>query len=153
MHLIAAVARAPAATLPVTLPVLFRSLDVGVETALETATFRSEGYQRRQIFLSEHVELLLMSWLPGQRSRIHDHGGSLCVFRVLAGEATEVRYELGRDGRAKPIGAAHLSAGASAAAQDAEIHALGNDGRSAVPLVTLHAYSPPLQMRFYEAAE
>src|SRR5215213_2898773 len=51
-----------------------------------------ESYSRNSIARSEFAELLVMTWLPGQESPIHDHAGSQCGIRVLEGELTETLY-------------------------------------------------------------
>ncbi|PRY42862.1 cysteine dioxygenase [Umezawaea tangerina] len=87
--------------------------------------------------LTEGVELWLLSWLPGQGTEPHDHGGSSGSFTVLKGELTEnYRYPAGPIRSAKrPVGAS-LGFGSGRAH---EVHNLGTTGAASV-----HAYSPPL---------
>jgi len=44
-----------------------------------------------------HFNLILLCWLPGQISSIHDHAGSHCIMRVLQGELVETLYESRED--------------------------------------------------------
>lgn len=47
-------------------------------------------------------QLVVMGWSPGQSSLIHDHAGSECCMRVLAGELLEERFDVfeGKTGKA-----------------------------------------------------
>ncbi|ONI83357.1 cysteine dioxygenase [Saccharothrix sp. ALI-22-I] len=87
--------------------------------------------------LTEGVELWLLSWLPGQGTEPHDHGGAAGSFTVLTGELSEdYRYPGGpiRSAR-RPVGSA-LGFGAGRA------HQVLN--RGTVGAASVHAYSPPL---------
>ena len=87
--------------------------------------------------LTEGVELWLLSWLPGQGTEPHDHGGAAGSFTVLTGElAEDYRYPGGpiRSAR-RPVGSA-LGFGAGRA------HRVLNQGTTGA--ASVHAYSPPL---------
>lgn len=77
-------------------------------------------------------EVWLLSWVPGQRSGLHDHGDSSGVLTVLQGELTE-RTERGT--RA-------LGAGAQRVFAPGYVHEVVND--SLEPAVSLHIYYPGL---------
>ena len=86
---------------------------------------------------TEGVELWLLSWLPGQGTEPHDHGGAAGSFTVLTGElAEDYRYPGGpiRSAR-RPVGSA-LGFGAGRA------HRVVNQGT--IGAASVHAYSPPL---------
>jgi hypothetical protein len=87
--------------------------------------------------LTEGVELWLLSWLPGQGTEPHDHGGAAGSFTVLTGELHEdYRYPGGPVRSAvRPVGGA-IGFGAGRA------HRVVN--RGAVGAASVHAYSPPL---------
>lgn len=96
-------------------------------------------------------EVWLISWLPGQRTELHDHGESLGAFAVAEGALTETtlrwaggdgvvrRGQAGlpvtrvdrfyRPGRVRAFGSDHL-------------HQVRNDGH--LPAVSVHAYAPAL---------
>jgi predicted metal-dependent enzyme (double-stranded beta helix superfamily) len=86
---------------------------------------------------TDAVEVWLLSWLPGQESALHDHGGASGAFTVLAGALDETvvsRTNTSRDhlwvrGPLRSFGAHH-------------VHRVGNDGD--LPAVSLHAYLPSL---------
>lgn len=107
------------------------------------------AYVRTLVFEREHIEVLVMAWLPGQRSPIHDHAGSGCAVRVVAGTAYERLYAKDDDGFVVPTGDRVLQPVGVTGAFDDEIHSLGNAVAAPAPpssiLVTIHAYSPPLR--------
>ena len=93
-------------------------------------------------------EVWLISWLPGQSTGFHDHGGSAGAFEVVLGTLTERRVTGGvATGHvlAKPVGA-----GGSRAFGPRYIHDVRNGATGSVA-VSVHAYSPPLpEMTRYE---
>ena len=93
-------------------------------------------------------EVWLISWLPGQSTGFHDHGGSAGAFEVVLGTLTERRVTGGMaTGHvlAKPVGA-----GGSRAFGPRYIHDVRNGATGSVA-VSVHAYSPPLpEMTRYE---
>ena len=87
---------------------------------------------------TSEVEVWLLSWLPGQVSPLHDHGGSSGAFTVLTGALDEgvVSATSGRSSE-------HLwTRGPVRAFGSHHVHEVGNDGD--VPAVSLHAYAPEL---------
>jgi predicted metal-dependent enzyme (double-stranded beta helix superfamily) len=120
-----------------------RELAMTTVSELTTPLLRVLRYTQPQrwwtrLALTQGVELWLLSWLPGQRTRPHDHGGALGSFAVLRGLlAEQYRYPGGpiRDQRYTVGDAIGFSAGRA--------HQLGN-GDSAMPAASVHAYSPPL---------
>ncbi|WP_406008580.1 cysteine dioxygenase family protein [Streptomyces sp. NBC_00637] len=78
-------------------------------------------------------EVWLLSWVPGQGSGPHDHGGSSGVFTVLDGELTEHTEH----GRRVPA-----AAGAERVFAPGYVHEVVND--SLEPAVSLHVYFPGL---------
>lgn len=77
-------------------------------------------------------EVWIISWLPGQRTGFHDHGGSAGAFAVALGELEEETLHDARTlepGQARGFGERH-------------VHDVRNV--SAAPAVSVHVYSPPL---------
>lgn len=109
-------------------------------------------YTRRVIHEGPHATVLLLGWLPGQSSEPHDHGGSLCAFRVLRGVATESRFELNAAGHAVEVSCDTFLPGSVLGCDGSEIHAISNDPAAGDPLVTLHVYRPAPVMRTYALA-
>jgi predicted metal-dependent enzyme (double-stranded beta helix superfamily) len=99
------------------------------------------GRWYEQIHLDDSHEVWVISWLPGQATGFHDHGGSAGAFAVVWGTLVERRVVGARTtGQilAKPVGA-----GGSRAFGPRYIHDVSNAAASAVA-VSVHAYSPPL---------
>ncbi len=106
------------------------------------------GRWYERIHLDDSHEVWVISWLPGQATGFHDHGGSSGAFTVVWGALVERRVAGGvASGHvlAKPVGA-----GGSRAFGPRYIHDVRNSAASSVA-VSVHAYSPPLpEMTRYE---
>ena len=106
------------------------------------------GRWYERIHLDDSHEVWVISWLPGQSTGFHDHGGASGAFAVVWGTLLERRTAGGQaTGRvqAKPVGA-----GESRAFGPRYIHDVGNTAASTVA-VSVHAYSPPIpEMTRYE---
>jgi Cysteine dioxygenase type I len=106
------------------------------------------GRWYERIHFDDSHEVWLISWLPGQATGFHDHGGSAGAFEVVLGTLTERRVTGGvATGHvlAKPVGA-----GGSRAFGPRYIHDVRNGATGSVA-VSVHAYSPPLpEMTRYE---
>ncbi|GAA3271972.1 cysteine dioxygenase family protein [Dactylosporangium vinaceum] len=81
-------------------------------------------------------EVWLLTWLPGQGTDLHDHGGSAGAFTVVSGELVEQTVSGGelvsrvyREGQGHRFGA-HF------------VHRIVNAGTR--PAVTVHVYGPAL---------
>jgi hypothetical protein len=97
-------------------------------------------YQR--IAVAPGYEVWLLTWLPGQGTEIHDHGGSAGAFVVLAGLLSEWTPEPRRWWPGPPGRTRRLSAGAVRPFGEQHIHQVRND--TLVPAVSLHVYAPRL---------
>jgi predicted metal-dependent enzyme (double-stranded beta helix superfamily) len=89
--------------------------------------------------------MLLLCWLPGQRTVIHDHGGSYGVVRILSGELSEVLFA--REGDGRPLQRRlerRLTSDAVAIETVETIHR--NENVATGPAISLHVYSPPLRV-------
>ncbi|WP_216215823.1 cysteine dioxygenase [Amycolatopsis aidingensis] len=127
---------------PLWTPRQLNELTSTVTTELTTALrglLRFDADQRwwARLALTDGVELWLLSWLPGQQTRPHDHGGAAGSFTVLQGELTEeYRYPGG------PVRQRVHTAGDGLGFGAGRAHRVGN--ASAAPAASVHAYSPPL---------
>jgi quercetin dioxygenase-like cupin family protein len=111
----------------------------------EITRFVPEQRWWERLGLTDGVEVWLLSWLPGQGTRPHDHSGACGAFTVLIGELTEdYRYP------GSPSLTALRKAGESVGFSPNRAHLVRNlAARSAV---SVHAYSPPLQgVREYDS--
>ena len=101
----------------------------------------------------DEVDVWLISWAPGYRTELHDHGGSLGALTLLSGSLDEFRWDGERLRRRRleagdqagfPLGWVHDVVWAPAAAVPPP----------ADPTLSVHAYSPPLTvMSYYEVTE
>lgn len=116
--------------------------------------FNDEVYQRNRIVRTDHLDLLLLCWRPGQRTPIHDHSGSICGVSVIRGEGTEIAFTRSGVDLLVPAHSTSISAGDLTVAHDSDIHLVGNFSETHEDLVTLHCYSPPLdRMKVYDQSQ
>ena len=109
--------------------------------------YRPDERWYHRLELGDDHEVWLLSWLPGQRTGFHDHGGSAGAFAVVQGELREYTTASSR-GTGMPRGAG-FAAGRVRSFGPAHVHEVVN--ASTGPAVSVHAYSPPLAgMRRYE---
>lgn len=100
----------------------------------------------QRIYRDRRMDVWLISWLPTQRTELHDHGGSSGSFTVLSGVLTEavVANRTIRDNE--------RAAGDAVAFGPHYVHDVRNASRS--PAVSVHAYSPPLTtMTYYDLSD
>lgn len=109
-------------------------------------------WYHRYVSAPEH-EIWLLTWLPGQRTGLHDHGTAAGAIAVVAGALTEhvIRPDLavaappdlalagGGPGRLTSL---HLGAGSTRLFGPSHLHELVHTG--AEPAVSVHVYSPRL---------
>ena len=110
------------------------------------------NYARTLLHRCDDFEILVLHWLPGARSSIHDHGGALCWFAVAKGEVgveNFLRYDTGATPGYARIGfdgRENLHEGAIDYRQD-DVHLhrcfAGNEHA-----VSLHVYARPIE-RFH----
>ncbi|WP_338090648.1 cysteine dioxygenase family protein [Planosporangium thailandense] len=86
-------------------------------------------------------EVWLLTWLPGQSTDLHDHGGSAGAFHVVRGALTEQVVRPGEPGPVVPREAT-LHRGATRAFGSRHVHRIVNTGTE--PAVSLHVYAPAL---------
>ena len=111
------------------------------ETLSDYIRFSSERYSRNLLAHGPQFYALVMCWLPGQASPIHDHRDAACGVRVIEGTATETTYRRQGD-RLIEDSVTTLVAGEVCGSFDDDIHEIRNNSDS--NLVTLHVYSPYL---------
>lgn len=116
---------------------LTRQVSTDLVTALlVTARYRSDQRWWSRLALTGGVELWLLSWLPGQATRPHDHGGASGSFTVVRGRLSETfRYPRGSVQRGERATGETVAFGAGRA------HVVANTGIEAA--LSVHAYSPP----------
>ncbi|HTY72107.1 MAG TPA: cysteine dioxygenase family protein [Actinomycetes bacterium] len=84
-------------------------------------------------------EAWVLTWLPGQGTAIHDHGGSAGAFVVVRGALTEETYGFRR---ADDPPVRRLDVGRLRTFSARHVHRVTNTGTE--PAVSVHVYSPAI---------
>jgi cysteine dioxygenase len=108
--------------------------------------FADRNYARNLVARSSFAEVLILCWRPGQRTPIHDHGGSVGVVKVLEGLMTETMFERTAEGHVRPYNTYRRGPDSVTGAGIPDIHQLLNLEPAGRDLVTLHCYAPPLSV-------
>lgn len=94
-----------------------------------------------RLHLADDHEVWLLTWLPGQGTDWHDHGGSAGAFHVFGGVLTEETVTI-TDGRPPRVTSRELGEGAGRRFGSHHVHRMTN--RSNLPAVSVHVYGPAL---------
>lgn len=89
------------------------------------------------------AEVWLLSWLPGQHTDLHDHGGSSGAFVVVSGTLTEYTAAIRPDDSQPRLLDNAFSAGDGRSFGAHHIHRIANTGTQ--PAMSLHVYGPALR--------
>lgn len=84
-------------------------------------------------------EVWLLSWLPGQHTDLHDHGGAVGAFTVVIGKLTELAVTSAAAGTPVAV-PREVSTGMSRAFGPRYVHRVANEGVD--PAVSIHVYRP-----------
>jgi quercetin dioxygenase-like cupin family protein len=98
-----------------------------------------------RLHTDDAVDVWLLSWLPGQLTDLHDHGGSTAAFVVARGRLEEVRANL--------AGTRHSTVHRPGQVSWIPARAVHDVRAIDEPAVSIHAYSPPLRQMTYFAAD
>ncbi|WP_432977953.1 cysteine dioxygenase [Dactylosporangium sp. CA-233914] len=89
-----------------------------------------------RLAVTDDHEIWLLTWLPGQGTDLHDHGGSAGAFTVVSGELVEQTV------RGGALVSSAFGPGEGHRFGPHYVHRIVNAG--ARPAVTVHAYGPAL---------
>jgi len=99
-----------------------------------------------------HVEVWLLTWLPSQRTDLHDHGGSAGAFLVISGTLTERTVATHPEAGSPQLSDGLFDTGQGRSFGPHHIHQITN--AETKPAVSLHVYSPALrEMTRYHIAD
>lgn len=127
---------------------LISRANVTRQDLINACKFSDKTYARNTLAKSDWYQLLVICWRYGQGSPIHDHEGSNCAVRIVDGIATETMFEDLGNGLVEPVCTRELNADELCTANDRDIHVIENR-QPDKELITLHLYSPPLQMNYF----
>lgn len=113
------------------------ALDVARDRASWAPLLRYDPRERFAALVSRTPfhEVWLLSWLPGQHTDLHDHGGAEGAFTVVMGALTEHAYPGGFPGTTHRV-----VAGRARVFGPDYAHHVANDGLD--PAVSIHVYRP-----------
>lgn len=137
-----------------TSPLASTAARLAADTALWRPLVRYDEQSRfyAPLAVEAGYEAWLLTWLPGQGTLWHDHGGSAGAFVTVQGTLTE-RHAVGIGGGQARIapGSRQLSDSAVRPFGRHHIHQVTND--DLLPAVSVHVYAPSLtEMNEYEPA-
>jgi cysteine dioxygenase len=99
--------------------------------------FTDDNYHRELVYHCDAFDLVVISWVKGQKTPIHDHPDQGCLMKVLQGLLVEKSYE--NDGWLTYLSTRRLEEGQIGYKEGNQvlhdIHALENS-------VSIHIYSP-----------
>ena len=95
------------------------------------------SYGRRLVYDGGDFEIMVMSWVPGDFSAIHDHGGTQWGAVQSFGEATHLTYQL-TGNHLSTLAKTPFRHGSVNAVDQTLIHQMGNSGQS--EFLSLHVY-------------
>lgn len=128
------------------LDALLRKLELEPEELRAHLGFKPNTYTRRRLFRSDLCELLVLCWLPGHRTAIHDHNGSYGAIRICEGAMDEEIFALNETGEVEFATRHERAAGDVTGTDVPDIHRIGNAEQSEERMVTIHVYAPPLRV-------
>lgn len=86
----------------------------------------------------DHLEVWVISWMPGHDTGFHDHDLSSGAVACVRGQVREWRMRIGAEPASRVV-----TTGGSFTFAATDIHRVTHEGAN--PAVTVHAYSPPLR--------
>jgi hypothetical protein len=104
----------------------------------DVARFHPERRWYSRLTTDGGAEAWLLSWLPGQGTELHDHGGASGAFVVVTGRLTEYTVRGGEE-----VGQ-RLPGGTARSFGPRHIHRIVN--HDDVPAVSVHVYAPALSV-------
>src|SRR4051812_11379340 len=133
---------------PTRLPPLARELAARTALWRPQVRFAQASRWSVRVAVTDDYEAWLLTWLPGQSTGLHDHGGSAGAFTVLSGVVEESTLPPTRSRGPAALVHRTLTAGRVRAFGPDYVHDVTNNG--AEPAVSLHVYAPALDsMRHY----
>lgn len=102
-------------------------------------------FHRSCVAATDHYELLIKTWLPGQATEPQDQSGSTVAIQVLQGVAALTFFSRASDGFVDEQYESRLKANQIWGKHDAGVQSLGNPHNQSEVLVTIHLNAPPMR--------
>jgi cysteine dioxygenase len=128
------------------LDALLRRLEMEPEELRPHLGFKPHTYTRHRVFRNDLCEMLVLCWLPGHRTAIHDHNGSYGAIRICEGAMAEEIFALNEAGEVVFVETHKRAAGEVTGTDVPDIHRIGSVEGSEQRMVTIHIYAPPLRV-------
>jgi len=128
------------------LDALLRRLELEPEELSPHLGFKPHTYTRRRVFRNDLCEMLVLCWLPGHRTAIHDHNGSYGAIRICEGAMLEEIFALDEAGEVAAAETHTRAAGEVTGTDVPDIHRIGNAEDKEQRMITIHVYAPPLRV-------
>ena len=98
--------------------------------------FDKEKYKKNLVYRNSIYEIILIAWLPGQQTKLHDHPKNGCIMKIIEGELTEDLYTFD-----KIVNTTYKKNDISYIDHTIGKHIITNNTNNKT--VSLHIYSPP----------
>jgi cysteine dioxygenase len=128
------------------LDALLRRFEPDAEELSPHLSFKPQTYTRRRVFRNHLCEMLVLCWLPGNRTAIHDHNGSYGAIRICEGAMKEEIYALNEAGEVVTAETLRRAAGEVTGTGVPDIHRIGCAEDETERMITIHIYAPPLRV-------
>lgn len=101
--------------------------------------FNKEKYHREIVYNNILFDIIIISWIAGQKSKIHDHPTRGCLMKVLEGELHENVYKFNTEHKLELLKSNILLPGKIAYKEcDSVLH----DIMATCNTISVHIYSP-----------
>ena len=97
--------------------------------------FNKKTYNKTTLFSNDNYELVIISWLPHQHTKLHLHPKNGCLMKILYGELNEIRHN-----QSKILENKYKSNDISYMHDKFGKHIISNINSK--PAISLHLYSP-----------
>uniref|UniRef100_A0A6C0J053 Cysteine dioxygenase n=1 Tax=viral metagenome TaxID=1070528 RepID=A0A6C0J053_9ZZZZ len=113
-----------------------KNIDCNLDELKKFVFFDKEKYKKNVVYRNSNYEIILITWLPGQQTKLHAHPKNGCIMKVLEGELNENLYIPG-----KIIDNIYKKEDISYIDNTIGKHIISNNSKNNT--ISLHIYSPP----------
>ena len=121
---------------------LIKEFEIDYNSLIPFASWSSEKYMRICLKRNKSCELILICWMPGQSTEIHDHNGQSCWVYSAKGQISETIYHNSDSQGKKAVLNSINEGGISCMNNSKKLHKLHNDSNELA--MSLHLYAQPI---------